>query len=295
MNLYHLRYFTVLAHLEHYTKAAEKLSITQPTLSHAISSLEKEIGVSLFEKDGRNVVLTKIGKVFLKDVEDSLNILDASVKKLKLTSVGEGTIDVALLRTLSSQIVPQLVKGFIQLHPDKRIDFRFHNSTGLSADIIQGLKDRTYDLAFCSKMRDEAAIDYIPFAKQNLVLAVPADHPLAGCKSIDLKETLSYPQIWFSKKSGLRPIIEKLFQHYNEAPEILLEVDEDETVAGLVSQGFGIAVLPDLQLLSLLNIKVIEIEEPKWERLFYLAYLKTSYQIPVIESFKQFVKDHAIV
>ncbi len=70
MNLYHLRYFVTLAHLEHYTKAAENLSITQPSLSHAISLLENELGVALFEKEGRNIVLTKYGKIFLKDVEN---------------------------------------------------------------------------------------------------------------------------------------------------------------------------------------------------------------------------------
>lgn len=83
MNLYHLRYFVTLAHLEHYTKAAENLSITQPSLSHAISLLENELGVALFEKEGRNIVLTKYGKIFLKDVEKSLEILDSSVKSLK--------------------------------------------------------------------------------------------------------------------------------------------------------------------------------------------------------------------
>ena len=84
MNLYHLRYFVTLAHLEHYTKAAENLSITQPSLSHAISLLENELGVALFEKEGRNIVLTKYGKIFLKDVEKSLEILDSSVKSLKI-------------------------------------------------------------------------------------------------------------------------------------------------------------------------------------------------------------------
>ena len=81
MNLYHLRYFVTLAHLEHYTKAAENLSITQPSLSHAISLLENELGVALFEKEGRNIVLTKYGKIFLKDVEKLLEILDSSVKE----------------------------------------------------------------------------------------------------------------------------------------------------------------------------------------------------------------------
>ena len=65
MNLYHLRYFATLAHLEHYTKAAEILAITQPSLSHAIASLEKELGVKLFEKEGRNVHLPNVDRLFL--------------------------------------------------------------------------------------------------------------------------------------------------------------------------------------------------------------------------------------
>ena len=92
MNLYHLRYFVTLAHLEHYTKAAEILTITQPSLSHAISSLEKELGVKLFEKDGRNIVLTKCGQTFLTDIEQSLDTLDSSVKRLRLAGRGEGQI-----------------------------------------------------------------------------------------------------------------------------------------------------------------------------------------------------------
>ena len=64
MNLYHLRYFVTLAHLEHYTKAAELLSITQPSLSHAISSLESELGEKLFEKEGRNIVRPNADRLF---------------------------------------------------------------------------------------------------------------------------------------------------------------------------------------------------------------------------------------
>ena len=70
MNLNHLQYFRVLAKLEHYTQAAEQLSITQPSLSHAISTLEKELGTYLFEKQGRNVRLTKYGRVFQTNVEN---------------------------------------------------------------------------------------------------------------------------------------------------------------------------------------------------------------------------------
>lgn len=135
MNLYHLRYFVTLAHLEHYTKAAEILSITQPSLSHAISSLESELGVKLFEKDGRNVVLTKCGQAFLVDVEQALDMLDSSINKLQMTGFGEGRIDIVELRTLSSAVVPNFVKGFLDSTPNKnRFLFSQFNRTHIRHD-----------------------------------------------------------------------------------------------------------------------------------------------------------------
>ena len=83
MNLYHLRYFIKLVHTRHYTKAAAKLGITQPSLSHAISQLESELGVPLFERNGRNTTLTCFGEEFLSYAENSLNILDNGVNSLK--------------------------------------------------------------------------------------------------------------------------------------------------------------------------------------------------------------------
>lgn len=106
MNLYHLRYFVTLAHMEHYTRAADLLAITQPSLSHAISSLESELGVKLFKKNGRNVTLTKYGKSFLTDAEDILQKLDASVGSLQLAGKGEGHIDIAFRGLLEVTLFP---------------------------------------------------------------------------------------------------------------------------------------------------------------------------------------------
>ncbi|MBM6947612.1 LysR family transcriptional regulator [Mordavella massiliensis] len=295
MNLYHLRYFVTLAHLEHYTKAAELLSITQPSLSHAISSLEKELGVKLFEKEGRNVVLTKCGQVFLEDVQQALSILDSSVSKLQMTGSGEGQIDIAVLRTLSTQFVPGLVRDYLKEHPRQNIEFRFHNSTGLTPDMIEGLKSRKYDIAFCSKMENEPTVEFIPVAKEELVLIVPNGHPLCAREEIDLSETLPYPQIAFSRRSGLRPIIDRLFHGCGGQPEIAYEVEEDQAVAGLVAAGFGIAVVPHMALLQYMPVQIIRIANPTWERKFYMCTLKDVYQAPAINDFKEFVKQHSMV
>ena len=295
MNLYHLRYFATLAHLEHYTKAAEILSITQPSLSHAISSLEKELGVKLFEKDGRNVVLTKCGQAFLVDVDQALAMHDSRVNKLQMTGLWEGRIDIAELRVLSSTVVPNFVKGFLDSSSNKKIDFYFHSSTGLTSDMIQGLKERKYDIAFCSKMDNEPLIEFTPVAKQELVLIVPKEHPLESKTSIDLKESLAYPHIVFSKRSGLRQVIDKLFEKCGGYPEIAYSMEEDQGVAGLVGAGFGIAVVPKMPILSYMPVSIIEIATPSWERLFYMATLKNVYQAPVVMNFKKYVTEHAEV
>ncbi|HBH3602102.1 TPA: LysR family transcriptional regulator [Clostridioides difficile] len=291
MNLYHLRYFVTLAHLEHYTKAAENLSITQPSLSHAISLLENELGVALFEKEGRNIVLTKYGKIFLKDVEKSLEILDSSIKSLKITGTGEGQIDLAFLRTLGTDFIPDIVHKFLKSNPAKSIDFKFH--TGVTTDIIQGLKERKYDIAFCSKLEKEKGIEFIPVAKQDLVLIVPYSHPLAAKNTIDLKETIPYPQIVFNQRSGLRYIIDDMFKKINQQPNIVYEVEEDQVIAGLVAKNFGIAVVPNMNMLSFTKVKVIQIIHPSWERNFYLAFIKDRYLPPAIKNFKNFVIKNA--
>lgn len=291
MNLYHLRYFVTMAHLQHYTKAAEELLITQPSLSNAISSLEAELGVTLFEKEGRNVVLTKCGKIFLEEVEKSLEILDLGVSRLKMIGRGEGKIEIAFLSTLGTNLVPGIVQNFLHMNQDKSIEFNFN--TGVTLDIIEGLKSNKYDIAFCSKVEKEPSIEFIPIAQQELVLIVPKNHELSTREKIDLKDTVEYPQIIFGKRSGLRQVVDGLFEKIGEKPKILYEVEEDQVIAGLVSKEFGIAVVPNMPILKFMDVKVIKIESPSWERNFYLATMKNKYHAPVIQEFKSFVMKNA--
>ena len=293
MNIYHLRYFVTLAHWEHYTKAAAELSITQPSLSHAISSLEQELGVNLFEKEGRNIVLTKYGRLFLADVEKSMEILEAGIKTLKSAGIGEGTIDLGFLRTLGTDVVPGFISGYQKEYADRNVNFNLN--TGVTEDLLNGLKNKKYDLVLCSKMPKEPSIEFIPVAQQKLVLIVPINHPLAIRNSITLTETLQYPQIIFSKRSGLRPIIDELFEVAGGYPEVVYEIKEDQVIAGFVAKGFGIAVVPDMPILETMDVKKLEINSPNWQRNFYLAFLKDKYISPAAQTFKNYIIEHSLL
>jgi DNA-binding transcriptional LysR family regulator len=293
MNLYHLRYFVTLAHLEHYTKAASELSITQPSLSHAIASLEQELGVNLFEKEGRNIALTKYGRMFLTDVEKSMEILDSGIKTLKSAGAGNGLIDLGFLRTLGTELVPELIRGYKEEYSDRKVDFNL--STGVTEDLLLGLKNKKYDLVICSKMPKEPSIEFVPISQQKLVLVVPLNHPLAVRNAVTLSETLQYPHIIFSKRSGLRPIIDEFFEVAGGHPEVIYEIKEDQVVAGFVSKGFGIAVVPDMPILDTMELKKLEITMPNWQRIFYLAFLKDKYISPAVQTFKNYVIEHSLL
>lgn len=289
MNLQHLRYFITLANLEHYTKAARQLHITQPTLSHAISIIESELGVILFDKKGRNISLTENGKAFAKNIQEALNLIDDSVATLQAQTIKSFNINIALLRVLSHRVIPNLTRQFLTDNPNSPANFIFYNDSGMTEDLLRGLIDGRYDLAFCSKIGLNPQITYIPIAVQDMVIVVPKNHQLAQKEHVSIADTLAYPQIWFSKKSGVRPVVEKLYQDQMDKVKIQFEVEEDETIASLVAQNFGIAILPKLDFLKTLDVEIIELDELKKSRYYYMAYLKNISQPPAIKAFINYV------
>ena len=202
MNLDYIRYFVKLAEVQHYTKAAEILCISQPSLSHAMRQMEKELGVQLFEKKGRNTVLTRFGEEFLDTAKRTLATLDEGVASLKKSARGEGLIRLGFLRVLGIDFIPQLAAEFIRENPGKNIQFTFH--TERTEPLLKGLSDRAFDLVFSSAPKLELNMTAIPVHEQKLVVIVPKGHPLAERKAVSLEETLPYPQIYFAKGSGIR-------------------------------------------------------------------------------------------
>lgn len=287
MNLNQLYYFVKLAKLEHYTKAASELNITQPSLSHAISALEEELGTYLFEKQGRNIVLTKYGRFFLEYVESALETLESGIKKTKaMTSDGSGHIDLAFIYTMGTKFVPEVVSGFIAANPEKKITFTFSSEN--TSDIIKGLKDEKYDIAFCSYVEEEKEIEFVPVMEQELVVIVPKNHRLAAFESVNIVDIVPYPFIAFTKNSGLRPLVMKLFEQINAAPNIAYEVEEDGAIAGLVAEGFGISVIPRIPILEVMNVKVLKIEYPSYKRTIYMGRVKNKYLAPVVSDFARY-------
>lgn len=291
MNLDHLRYFVKLSELRHYTRAAEQLCISQPSLSHAISQLESELGVPLFEKSGRNTVLTRYGEEFLECAQRSLGILDAGMESLQRSAKGEGVVRLGFLRTLGVDFIPKLTSDFIAADPNSGVEFSFHSD--LSSGLIDGLLQHKFDLVFCSEPEKSLGLTATPVTSQKLVMIVPNGHPLADRESIGLAETLEYPAVWFAKDSGLRKVVDGMYEQVGGKPISVVETEEDEVIAGLVAAGFGIAVVPDMDMLHKLDISVLEITSPPYHRDFFMAWDDSVFMSPAAQRFRSFVLGRA--
>ena len=275
MNLDYLRYFVRLAEVGHYTKAAEQLCITQPSLSHAIRQLEAELGVPLFERAGRNTTLTRFGAEFLDCARQTLSTLDQGVSSLQRSAQGEGLIRLGFLRPLGIEYIPRLAARFLEANPGKRLRFEFH--TDRTRGLLEGLLARNFDLVFSSRPAPD------------LGLTAPKDHPLAGRHSVDLSEALPYPQVYFSRSSGLRDLVDSLFTAVGGTPIIAYETEEDQVIAGLVAQGFGNAVVPYMDLLLKLDLAILQISAPPYRRDFFLVTNDAVFLSPAAQAFRTFV------
>ena len=162
MNLYALHYFVTLAHLEHYTQASKVLGISQPALTHAIRGLEDELGIHLFAREGRNVSLTRAGEFYLKQVEEGLTLLENANQAMRRLSQGEGEIRLGFLRESGVRFLPTLIHDFIASKPDAKIHFALDSDSGMSTDLLEGLRQGRYDLIFSSAPRQEEDLLYVP-------------------------------------------------------------------------------------------------------------------------------------
>ena len=287
MNLNQLRYFLKLAEEKQYTKAAKDLHISQPTLSYAVSQLEEELGVKLIEKDGHTLRLTVFGSELKSCASESLHVLDEGIREIERKAAGAGKIRLGFLRTLGNDYIPRLAAKYMKENPDKKISFCFH--TGATISLLEKLDRGEYDIVFASEPPDMEFFNCTPIMNQDLVLIVPEDHPLAGRYSVALRDTLAYPYIYFDETAGLRHVTDMLFKKIGQRPTITWETDEDEVIAGMVANGFGISLVPYSDSLLRLKLKILQISAPKCTRDIFLITSKKRSLLPAAAHFREFL------
>ncbi len=288
MTLLQLHYFQILAHALHYTRSAETLHISQPSLSYAMNELEKELGVKLFQKDRRTISLTAYGQQFLPYVEKSLSLLNEGTDILKeMTNHTSQIVHLGYFHSVSASFIPALVDGFYRQDGTKNIRFHFAEST--SYDVLNQIQSGTLNLGF-SLHRAEWA-ESVGIIRQPLYLAVPSDHPLANRQYVSFEDFSKEPQIMLERSSNLRSNMDQIFSQHGIIPNIVFEVRECNAALQYVGLNFGVSVLPQVPAMDSDRIAILPIsdQDKEFVRTVYLTFHKTHPMSPAAQKVRDYI------
>ncbi|MBX5461538.1 MAG: LysR family transcriptional regulator [Steroidobacteraceae bacterium] len=244
MELRHLRYFLAVAEEKSFSRAAERLHVSQPPLSMHVKALEGELGVRLLDRTNRGVTLTPAGQVFLDEIRAVLRRLDQARIKAQHAGQGEvGTLSVGFVSTAGYGILPPALKQFRERFPG--VDVQLHELTTDAQ--IREMRAGRLDLGIGLGPVDEVDLVFETVLRETLVLAAPVRHaslPRSGpvrLKALSNEHFIIPPR---DVGPGLYDLIISLCRGAGFTPRITQHARQMQTVIGLVASGMGIALVP---------------------------------------------------
>ena len=291
MELRQLQYFLEVAKREHVSEAAEALHVAQSAISRQIANLEAELGVQLFEREGRNVKLTPVGRHFLPHVETALKAIEYAKQQIEeYLDPERGTIKIGFPTSLASHTMPMVISAFKEEHPN----VSFHLRQGAYKYLIEAVKKREIDLAFLGPVpTGEPGIKGEILFSEMFAALLPSNHPLAKRDSLVLNELRNEPFVTFPEGYILHQIVLDACQQAGFSPIISSEGEDLDAIKGLVSAGIGVTLLPEsafYETVPRFAVKV-PIEMPQVKRNVGIIVSDHHELAPSVKVFYRFVKD----
>lgn len=289
MNIRDLKYFLAVVELEHFGKAAEQCCVSQPTLSGQIKKLEDELGVKLFERNNRKVMLTECGmrvamsaRKVLREVDTIHEIARSCHDPLS------GKFRLGAFPTLSTYIFPDLVPKIKDAMPDLRLVLLEEKT----AVLIEKLRQGEIDAALLALPVNDDSLEIQPLFDDAFYLAVPQGHPLSSHAEIDQKALQQYRLMLLEEGHCLRDQALEVCQLHGIAQEQDFRATGMETLRQMVKAGTGITFIPNIAMQEgEKGIVYIPFKAPVPTRTIALVWRKTSARTPVMEQLiEQMVK-----
>lgn len=246
MELRQLRYFVEVAEREHISEAAEHLHVAQSAISRQIANLEEELGTPLFERIGRNVKLTPIGKTFLEHTITALKAIDFAAKQVEeYLDPAKGVIKIGFPTSLASYVLPTVISAFKKEYPDVSFQLR----QGSYKFLIEAVKNRELNLAFLGPLppKDETIETHVLFS-ENIHALLPANHRLAKESSLHLKDLREEEFVFFPEGYILNQLANDACRAAGFVPKVSSEGEDMDALKGLVAAGIGCTLLPESSL-----------------------------------------------
>lgn len=289
MDIKQLQYFVTVCDQLSYSKAAQKLHISQPSLSNAIKNLESEVGSPLLERSTRKIELTDAGKVlYEKSIQllFQMNILIKEMEEVKMT--GSGELIIGMIESVKHWI-PKVIREYQSQFPTINIKLIEVLS---GKDVKDSLRKYRSHLVITNQYIKEEDIESLSLYEERLVLILHRDHPLSQKESIVLKELEREPFIISTEGFQTRKDILNAFKLEQVSPNIKFEIERFETALTLVRENLGITIIPENYLLGPTDVSIVRkvIDSPGLVRRVYLTFMKNRYLAPAVQTFLEDIR-----
>jgi LysR family transcriptional regulator, low CO2-responsive transcriptional regulator len=291
--LHQLKVFETVARLTSVTRAAEELSLTQPTVSMQIKQLTQNIGVPLFEQIGKKLYLTESGQELLltcREIFDRLARFEMKVADFQ--GMKQGKLKLSTITT-TKYFIPRALAPFCKLYPGIEIALEITNHER----ILERLNENLDDLYIISKIPERLDVALHPFLENPLVVMAHQTHPLAHEKNIPISRLNDEAFIMRERGSGTRAAVEQLFAKHNVSVKVRLELGGNEAIKQAISVGFGLSVLsqhtftPEAAKSS--GLTILDVEHFPIERHWYIVHPSDKQLSIVASTFFDFLQQES--
>lgn len=264
MDLRQLRQFVAVAEERSFRRAAERLHVSQPPLSVAVQRLEADIGVQLLDRNRHGVRLTPAGEAFLHEARRTLAHAQLSVDIAQRAASGKlGTLRLSFVPSAGLAVVPRLLRLFRQDHPDVKLILGGDTTSQQMVALAQGATDVGLVVP---PLHEAPALRVKVFREEDLVLAVPSEHPLAGATRVQLKDLAGEDFVGFPLKEGpgFESVVMAACQESGFIPRFVQTASQMQAILALVAGGLGIALVPEaMRAVRMENVHYLQVRKQR--------------------------------
>jgi len=294
--LHQLKVFEAAARHGSFTRAAEELFLTQPTVSMQIKQLTKSVGLPLFEQVGKRLYLTEAGRELFatcRQIFETISQFEMNIANLK--GLKQGQLRLAVITT-AKYFIPRLLGKFCQLYPGIDISLQVTNHEKIVERMINNLDD----LYIMSQIPEHLDVNCEPFLDNPLVVFAPFNHPLAKEKNIPIEQLNDQPFIMREPGSGTRRAVQTLLEEHGVKVKVKLELGSNEAIKQAIAGGLGISVLSRHTLLTdTADFSILDVQHFPIKRSWYMVYpagknlsiVANAYYEYLLEAAKKFVEE----
>lgn len=287
MELRHLRYFDAVAETRNFTRAAERLHVTQSTLSHQIKQLEEELGTPLFDRSGKHVRMTEAGELLRSHMVPALQQIDLGLQALR--GPGEaitGSIRLGTTPSFNTRMVPQCVATLLNHYPGIAVVVE----ELAAGQILKRLRSGHIDLAVSYPPAEGSDLWFEPLYNEELRLVVGKEHALARRRRVRMVELHHVRMVLLTPQFLTRKLLDECFEQAGAQPLVVAQMNSVAPMIELIRQTDLAGIITETAVSSNADLRVIPLEDPTPIRTPGMLWPKGATRSPVLKHFAEIIR-----